>query len=204
MRKGPVESGSVLLSSRAEWKGIACGLPPRVAIGSALMLVFLAAGLPIQRLTVEIPFLKSGAVMSKKYAAYGKDISPPLVWTDLPSGALELALVFEDVENARVHWLLYGIPATAPGLREGMPQDEVISVPAKISGTIQGLTNFTDQGPGYHGPNPPEGEKRRYRFLLYALDARLGLLPGLDKASLMSVIRDHIIGEGELDVTCCK
>ncbi len=140
--------------------------------------------------------------MSKKYAAFGKDMSPPLIWSNVPRQALELVLIFEELETGRVHWLLYRLPATALGLREALPQDEVIAEPAKISGTIQGLTDFKDQGPGYHGPNPPEGKESRYRFLLYALDAKLGLLPGLDKASLMSLIRDHIIGEGELIVTC--
>ncbi|HYK89340.1 MAG TPA: YbhB/YbcL family Raf kinase inhibitor-like protein [Acidobacteriota bacterium] len=168
---------------------------------ATLVLVFLTESASTQKVTLESPVMKPGGVMSKRYTAYGKDLSPPLVWSNIPSQARELALIFEDVESTRVHWLLYRIPVTAPGLREAVPQSEVISEPAKISGTIQGLTDFRDQGPGYHGPNPQAGEVRRYRFLLYALDARLGLLPGLDRVSLMSLISSHIIGEGELIVT---
>ncbi len=172
-----------------------------LALGGAILLLSLAGIASVQKITLESPALRSG-VMSKRYAAFGKDMSPPLIWSNVPSRALELVLIFEEVETGRVHWLLYRIPGTALGLREDLPQEEVLSEPAKLSGTIQGLTDFKDLGPGYHGPNPPEGKETRYRFLLYALDTRLGLLPGLDKASLMSLIQDHIIGAGELIVTC--
>ncbi len=171
---------------------------------SATILALAIGGASIQKLTLESPALKAGGVMPKRYSAQGKDYSPPLVWSNLPQGTQELALIFENVDEPRVHWLLYRIPATAQGLREGIPNDEVLSAPGKIAGTVQGITDFKDSGPGYHGPGQPFSEERRYRFVLYALNARLGLLPGLDKASLMTLIQDHIIGEGELVVTCCR
>ncbi len=157
-----------------------------------------------QKITLQSPVLKAGSAMPKRYTAVGKDVSPPLSWSNVPKDALELVLIFEDVEDGRVHWLLYKIPPTAPGLREGIPRDEVLSEPEKISGTIQGITGFKGMGPGYRGPDKPSGREGRYHFVLYALDAKLGLLPGLDKASLMTLIEDHIIGEGELQVTCRK
>lgn len=179
-------------------------IPRRMGAGGALLLALLTGSAFNQRVTLDSPVLKPGRAMPKRYTAYGKDVSPPLVWSNIPKGAQELALVFEDTDSARVHWLLYRIPATAPGLREAIPSDEVLSEPAKISGTTQGITDFRDSGPGYHGPDPPPDKKHRYRFTLYALDAKLGLLPGLDKASLLALIRDHVIGEGELVVTYPK
>jgi Raf kinase inhibitor-like YbhB/YbcL family protein len=174
----------------------------RIGVGSALLLAFLAGNAFGQKITLDCLVLKRGGVMPKRYTAYDKNVSPPLVWSNIPRGALELALIFEDAENARVHWLLYRIPATAPGLKEAIPRDEVLAEPKKILGTIQGTTDFKDLGPGYNGPNLPSEKEHRYRFVLYALDAKLGLAPGLDKASLMALIRDHVMGEGELVVIC--
>jgi Raf kinase inhibitor-like YbhB/YbcL family protein len=156
----------------------------------------------IQNIILESLVLKPGRTMPKRYTAAGDNHSPPLQWTNLPSNALELALIFEDAEDTKVHWLLYNLPASVPGLREGLPDDEVLTEPEKISGSIQGLTDF--KRPGYQGPNPPKGEKRSYRFTIYALNSRLGLQPGLDKPSLMALIRNHIVGIGELTVTCGK
>ena len=172
----------------------------RPVVGGVLLIALVAGTAFSQNITLDSPVLRSGKAMPKRYTADGKDLSPPLTWSNIPRDARELALVFEDVENGRVHWLLYRIPVTAPGLREALPSDEVLSEPTKISGTIQGITDFKDAGPGYHGPKASSDKGRRYRFILYALNARLGLLPGLDKASLMILIQDHVIGEGKLVV----
>lgn len=173
----------------------------RLGVGGVLLITLLADTAFTQNITLDSPVLRPGRAMPKRYTADGKDISPPLTWSNLPQGARELVLVFEDAESGRVHWLLYRIPMTATGLREAVPSDEVLSEPAKISGSIQGITDFKDAGPGYRGPKASPDKEHRYRFILYALDARLGLLPGLDKASLMILIRDHVIGEGQLIVT---
>jgi hypothetical protein len=142
--------------------------------------------------------------MPKRYTAEGKAVSPPLVWGDLPKETMELALVFEDLEGPRVHWLMYAIPAKAISLREAIPQDEVLSEPSKLAGTMQGITDFKQSGGGYIAPTAQAGKPHRYLFTLYALDAKLGLQPGLDKASLMFLMQGHIIGKGELIVSCGK
>ena len=148
--------------------------------------------------------VKPGKAIPKRYTAEGKGISPPLVWSELPQETRELALVFEDLEGPRVHWLVYSIPTKATSLPEGLPNDEVLSEPSKLAGTIQGITDFKQSGVGYIAPNTKAGELHRYQFTLYALDAKLGLQPGLDKASLMFLVQGHIIGKGELIVTCGK
>ncbi len=50
---------------------------------------------------------------------------------------------------------------------------------------------------GYRGPCQPSGV-HRYFFKLYALDADLGLEPGLSKKDLLKAMEGHIIGKGEL------
>ena len=188
-------AGAARLMLRHSFRGLvaACALPAALLLASAF----------IAKISLDSPVLKPGKPIPKRYAA-GKDISPPLVWTGLPQGTQELVLIFEDAETSRVYWLLYRLSPKLLGLSEGVPHDEVVSDPPKIAGIIQGITDFRSSGPGYHGPDPPSGPARHYRFTIYALDARLGLQPGLDKTSLMILIQDRIIGKGELVVTCRK
>jgi Raf kinase inhibitor-like YbhB/YbcL family protein len=143
---------------------------------------------------LEMPYLKPGAAMPKKYTAEGKSASPPLIWSFAPETTLEYALVFEDLDDSRVHWLVYRIPGKITALPEGIPSDEVLSAPSKLAGAIQGITGFRQKGPGYM----PPVSGHRYQFTLYAIDARLGLLPGLDKESLLTLIQGHVVGKGEL------
>ena len=64
-------------------------------------------------------------------------------------------------------------------------------------GATQGLNTW--ETVGYRGPAPPPGHGvHHYHFKLYALDAPLGLEPGLDKHELMNAMSGHILGHGEL------
>ncbi len=170
------------------------------AAASLLLASLLAAAASVQKMNLDCIDLKPGEPMPKRYRADGKELSPPLTWSLAPRDTHELALVFESLEDGKVLWLLYRIPSKATGLKAGLPSDVVLKSPQQISGTIQGLTSF--RLPGYHGPQLVSGKEGRYRFTLYAIDAHLGLLPGLDKASLMALIQDHIVGEGTLTVIC--
>ena len=147
---------------------------------------------------------KTIAKLPKRYTLEGKAASPPLIWTEMPKDTKEFVLLFENLDTARVHWLMYSIPAKATSLPEGIQNDEVLSEPSKLTGTIQGITDFKKSGVGYIAPSVNAGKQERYQFTLYALDAKLGLQPGLDKASLMFMIQGHIIGKGELIVTSGK
>jgi Raf kinase inhibitor-like YbhB/YbcL family protein len=163
---------------------------------TALLTVLLLIPAVIMAATViklEILSLKSGAAMPKRYTAQGRSVSPPLTWSFAPQKTLEYALIMEDLDDGKVHWLMYRIPGKITAIPEGISNDEVLKEPSRLSGTIQGTTGFREKGPGY----TPPVSGRRYQFTLYALDAHLGLLPGLDKESLMVLIQGHIIGKGE-------
>jgi Raf kinase inhibitor-like YbhB/YbcL family protein len=152
-----------------------------------------------QTIVLESPALKEKAAIPKRYTTEGKNVTPPLAWRRVPERAMELALVFEDTTPPRVHWLLYQIPARVLALPENLAKEEVLSAPEKLRGIIQGLTDFKQVGPGYVGPSLGDKD-HQYTFTIYALDAHLGLQPGLDKASLMFLIKDHIVGKGVLTV----
>ena len=131
------------------------------------------------------------------YTCDGKDISPPLAWTGIPSETKSLALILDDPDAPDpaapkmtwVHWVLYNLPPTATELPEAVaPRD----LP---SGTREGLNDW--KRTGYGGPCPPIG-RHRYFHKLYALDV---VLPDLGKptaAALENGMQGHILDQVQL------
>jgi len=149
-------------------------------------------------LTVSSPAFAQGQPIPRQYTAEGRDVSPPLAWSEAPSGTKEWALIVDDPDAPRpqpwVHWLIYGIPAHLKRLPEDVPKAERVSVPA---GCLQGKNSWNRIG--YGGPEPPRGHGvHHYHFKLYALDSELNLAPGLEKDPLLEAMRGHILAEGEL------
>ncbi len=132
-----------------------------------------------------------------KYTCEGQDISPPLSWSGVPSGAKSLALIVDDPDAPDpkapkmtwVHWVLYDIPPTAPGLAEGVART------ALPPGTREGLNDWGRTG--YGGPCPPIG-RHRYFHKLYALDTTLRDLGMPTKAALEKAMAGHILASAEL------
>ena len=129
------------------------------------------------------------------YTCEGKDISPPMAWSDIPVGTKSLALIVDDPDAPDpaapkmtwVHWVLYNLPATNGGLPEG-----VKTLPV---GTKEGLNDW--KRTGYGGPCPPIG-RHRYFHKLYALDTMLPDLKQPTKVKLEEAMKGHIIGEAQL------
>jgi Raf kinase inhibitor-like YbhB/YbcL family protein len=153
-----------------------------------------------QKLVVGSPTLKAGAMMPRDYTPDGKNVSPPLTWSNVPAGTREFAVVCEDFDAGNpppfVHWVIYKIPATATGLPENIPIDPSVPMPAEIAGTMQGLNGF--KRAMYRGPAPPAGKPHGYHFVVYALDAALNLKPNLTRAELLEAIKGHVLAQGEI------
>jgi len=162
--------------------------------------VTLAAQNAPQKIVVDSPTLTADQTMPRDYTPDGRNISPPLAWSNVPASTKELAVVCEDPDAGNpppfVHWVIYGIPATAKGLPEAIPIDPAAAMPAEIAGAIQGVSGF--RRPIYRGPAPPPGKPHHYHFVVYALDANLNLKPGLTRADLLAAIQGHVIGQGEI------
>ena len=153
-----------------------------------------------QKIVVGSPTLIADQRIPRDYTPDGRNVSPPLTWSQVPAGTKELAVICEDPDAGNpppfTHWVVYKIPATAKGLPEGLPIDPAAAMPAEIAGAIQGVSGF--RRPIYRGPAPPPGKPHHYHFVVYALDAVLDLKPGLNRAELLAAIQGHIIGQGEL------
>ena len=132
----------------------------------------------------------SGKPIPKKHTGEGPDVSPPLAWSGVPSGAKELALICDDpdapTEQPWVHWVLYKLSPALSGLKEG-----------DSAGGVEGKNDFGKAG--YGGPLPPPGHGvHHYHFKLYALDQPLESGPGLTKDQVLSKIKGHVMAQGEL------
>jgi hypothetical protein len=145
-------------------------------------------------LKISTPAWKPGEKIPRKYTCDDEDLSPPLVFDGAPSGTRVFAMVCDDPDapvGLWVHWVIYNIPGTAAGLKEGIPTD-----PKLGDGSLQG-TNSWDRV-GYGGPCPPPGKPHRYFFKLYALDAPLSASPGLTAKLLEDAVRGHVVGKAEM------
>ena len=71
---------------------------------------------------LESPAFRDGEPIPAAHSRDGGDASPPLSWTDPPAGTRSFALVCDDPDAPRgtwVHWVLWGIPASARSLAAG-------------------------------------------------------------------------------------
>lgn len=146
------------------------------------------------------PEFHHGQPIPKRYASDGEDISPPLNWSGAPEGTHAFALVCEDLDatdenHPFIHWIVYGISSRSSVLPEGLAP--VAEIGAPIS-AYQGRNSFGNLG--YGGPQPPSGT-HRYVFTLYALDADIGLKPGLGYTEVMSAMRGHILEQAGIKGT---
>lgn len=127
----------------------------------------------------------------------GRDLSPPLSWTQPPAGTQSLALIVDDPDAPDpaapkmtwVHRVLYNIPPGIGGLPAGM------TAQALPAGTQQSTNDW--QRTGYGGPCPPLG-RHRYFHKLYALDTRLPDMKYPTKAALEKAMKGHILAQTEI------
>ena len=126
-------------------------------------------------------------VIPRRHSCDGEDVSPPLTIEGLPAGTVTLALVMDDPDapgRTWDHWVAYDFPPTSQ-VAEGVAR---LGTPGTNS---WGRT-------GYGGPCCPRGTTHRYFFRVYALDTRLGLAPGAEKATLLAATSGHVLDEAML------
>lgn len=136
---------------------------------------------------------KDGAMIPARYTCDGKDISPPLNWSEVPEGTQSFALICDDPDapiGTWVHWVVYNIPDNVTAFPENVPPHKSV-----MCNILQGMTDF--RRIGYGGPCPPRGT-HRYYFKIYALDTMLNLPAGATKRELLRAMEGHILVEGQL------
>jgi Raf kinase inhibitor-like YbhB/YbcL family protein len=130
-----------------------------------------------------------------RHTSDGEDASPPLTWSDPPSGTKSFALVVHDPDAPDprapkrdwVHWVLYDLPASARSLDEGAR--------ALPRGTHEGRNDWG--ATGWRGPSPPIG-RHRYFFELHALDCELPDLGSASRREVEAAMKGHVLGTASL------
>lgn len=144
------------------------------------------------------PAFRDGGAIPVLHTCDGEDVSPPLEWSEVPSGTHSLALVMEDPDapaGTWVHWVLYDLAPDRTRLEPRLPKTAVLADGAK-HGACWGVEEFSKVG--YYGPCPPPGRPHRYVFTLYALAAATGLRPRRNKAELLRAIEGRILASASL------
>jgi Raf kinase inhibitor-like YbhB/YbcL family protein len=157
-------------------------------------------------LTVTSPTVRAGQPVPRQHTPDGRNDSPAISWSGLPSATRELMVFCEDPDVGNpppfVHWVVYKIPPSATGLPEALPIDPAAPMPVGLEGAKQGLSGF--RRAIYRGPAPPPGKPHSYHFVVYALDAPIAQkpqTPPMTRAELLDAAQGHVVGRGELVAT---
>lgn len=138
------------------------------------------------------PAFQAGGTIPEKHSCDGEDVSPALMFEDVPPAAKSLALIVDDPDapmGTWDHWIVFNIPPGVKGLKEGAGAG---SLPGQAR---HGRNSWKRNDWG--GPCPPKG-KHRYFFKLHALDVTLDLSEGASKAELLDAMDGHILERAEL------
>src|SRR5918995_277802 len=88
------------------------------------------------------PAFTEGGTIPDEFTCVGDDVSPPLAWSGVPVGTVELALVVRDPDaDGFVHWVVAGLPAATGGLAEtaaAEAADRVETAPVLASAALSG------------------------------------------------------------------
>jgi Raf kinase inhibitor-like YbhB/YbcL family protein len=145
---------------------------------------------------VESPAFRDGGSLPFAYACGGNASSLPLRWSDPPPGTRGFALIFAapSAGSQWTSWVVYNIPAAARGL-----EPRKIWLSREKDGTLQGR-NSVDRD-GYAPPCARSDRATTLRLTLYALDARLRDVPGMDAGQLARAAKGHVLARAALTVT---
>jgi len=151
-----------------------------------------AGGAPLTFMLTSSAFSAGGEIPVQE-TCKGADLSPALEWSGVPRKTVSFALILDDPDAPHgtwVHWVMWDMPASLHSLPQAIAKRETLD-----DGSHQGQNDFHKNG--YNGPCPPGGATHRYFFHLYALDTKLDLAPGADRAALDAAMKGHILAQAE-------
>ena len=143
---------------------------------------------------VKSPEFEGGQEIPFRYSAEGQNISPPITWSNIPTGSKSIALLVEDPDaplpQPFVHWIAFNIDPFTLSLHEGVPVEEQMMLK---QGKNSGLKT------GWTGMAPPKGDTaHHYHFQVFALDEMLQLENGIGRSALIKAMAGHVISRGEV------
>lgn len=129
-----------------------------------------------------------GGDIATVHTCDGRDVSPPLHVSGLPSATRELVVVMRDPDAPGgnfIHWAVAHL----------VPSGGALSLPAggMPVGTVLGRNSFGSLG--YRGPCPPSGPAHHYVITAYALTQPSGLKTGFTGDDVSAL---PMLGQGTL------
>ena len=154
--------------------------------------------LPSTAIALSSPAFGDGGRLPTRFTADGAGVSPPLVWGEVPEGTQSLALLVEDPDAPApwplVHAIVWNLPATERGLREGAIVRDGSGGP---DGRDVGRNSFFSEG--WLPPDPPTGHgSHDYVFQLFALGETRDLADNPGRATLLDAMAGNILAAGLL------
>ncbi len=125
-------------------------------------------------ISISSPAFERNGAIPAQYTCDGADISPPLQWQNVPSGAAALVLFAIDDSStgpaSGIRWVVGDIDPTTQGVEAGKTP-------------TGGIVGADTQGhAGYGGLCPPHGKTDTVQFVLYALRKKIPLSTGFTPA----------------------
>lgn len=141
-------------------------------------------------LTLTSPAFANNDSLPRQCSCDGADASPALAWSDVPDGAVEMILLFEDIDGPggpQVLWAVYGLDPALGGVEEG-------KIPP---GAVGGKNDYGRND--WEGPCPPAGRPHRYAFTLLAISEPSGLAEGASpRNDLPRALSGKVLAQAQL------
>ncbi len=140
------------------------------------------------------PDFAEGGEIPVRFTQEAEDLSPSLVFEDIPEGTRSLVLISDDPDapdpaapkRVWLHWLVVNLPANCQGLPAGIQ-----SLPGKaLAGVNDGDVV------GWSGPLPPIG-RHRYYFKLFALDTELSIATPFRRLEVETAMSGHVLAQAQ-------
>jgi Raf kinase inhibitor-like YbhB/YbcL family protein len=131
---------------------------------------------------------KPGATIARVHTCGGRDVSPPLHASGLPSATKEIVVVMRDPDAPGgnfIHWVIAHLQPANGSMS--------LSPGAAPPGAVLGRNSFGSLG--YRGPCPPSGPPHHYVITVYALGQASGLRKGFSAGEVEGL---PVLGQGTL------
>ena len=165
-------------------------------------------------LTITSPVFETNGLIPARFTCDDKNISPELIFGDIPPQTQSLALTMEDPDVPTSirpdgmwnHWIVWNISPSTVRIEENATSPGILGLNTSgksayagpcppdfplVSPETLGNRNALDSS------RPPDRE-HRYIFTLYALDTLISLPQGATKEALLTAISTHVIEQAKL------
>ncbi len=157
----------------------------------------------LAHLQVTVPGLTDGGAMPPSYTFTGRNLSPPLSWTEGPPQTRSFVILMQDADAAGaapdegLNWSVYSLPPTILALPRGVRNVASLTNPL---GASQGRNSHDSLG--YTGPHLAAGQPaHHYHLQVFALDRPVRLRPGAELPAVLRAMANHVVARGELVAT---